>query len=205
MDTKVHIKICGLQTIQDIEIINDLAVDYVGFVFAPSQRKISPKKAKELKQRLRSDIKTVGIFVNEEISKVNQLAKNCLLDIVQLHGEEPPAYCSQIVRPVWKSLSIGSLEDVARHQDYSLVSGILLDTFIPGLAGGSGQTFDWDMASGLSREKLILAGGLSPSNVLQAIQKVRPHVVDVSSGVETKGIKDRVKIQAFIRSVKEYE
>lgn len=203
MATKI--KICGLKTKEDIEKINGLEIDYIGFVFAPSKRRISPVKAKALREDLSRKIKTVGIFLDEEIDKVNEVAQYCCLDIVQLHGRETQSYCSKIVKPVWKALPIASLEDVNKHENYPNVSGILLDTFIQGVPGGSGKTFSWNVAKDLSKKRFtILAGGLSPNNVAKAIHVVNPHVVDVSSGVELDGIKNLEKIQEFIRSVKEY-
>lgn len=204
MVTKVEIKICGLTTVEDIEKVNKLELDYVGFIFAPSKRQVTPEKAKQLIEKLNPRIKTVGVFVNETIDRVNKIADFCLLDIVQLHGSETPSYCQEICKPVWKALSIGAKEDVERYRLYPDVSGILLDTFRPGIVGGSGQTFSWDLAKDIPKDKLILAGGLSPSNVSLAIDVVMPRIVDVSSGVETNGIKDKEKIKEFIRSVKEY-
>ncbi|HHX60747.1 MAG TPA: phosphoribosylanthranilate isomerase [Epulopiscium sp.] len=207
MATRVEIKICGLRTIEDIEKINNLEIQYIGFVFAPSKRQVTPEQAKKLIQRLNPQIKTVGVFVNETMDKVNEIAAFCPLDIVQLHGDETPLYCSKIRKPVWKSLSIGSAGDVARHAHYPDVSGILLDTFIPGVPGGSGKAFSWDLAvftGGQTPSKIILAGGLSPSNVSLAIKTVGPQVVDVSSGVESDNVKDLDKIKQFIRSVRAY-
>ncbi len=204
MATRVKIKICGLRSLEDIEKINDLDIDYVGFVFAPSKRQVTPEKAKELMEKLNPAIKTVGVFVNEEIGTVNEIAALCQLDIVQLHGSETPRYCTKISRPVWKALAVGIKKDVQRHSAYPDVSGILLDTFIPGVPGGSGETFAWALAKDIPRDRIILAGGLSPANVGHAIDIVRPQVVDVSSGVETDGVKDIDKIKHFIRSVKEH-
>ena len=204
MATQVEIKICGLKTLADIEKINALDIDYIGFVFAPSKRQIGPQTAKDLIKALNPKIKTVGVFLNEELQKVNDIADYCNLDIVQLHGGESPRYCSQINRPVWKSLSVATIRDIERHRTYPDVSGVLLDTLISGVPGGSGIAFSWDIAKDIPRDNIILAGGLSPGNVSQAIEKVRPQVVDVSSGVESDGVKDIDKIKEFIRSVREY-
>lgn len=204
MATKVEIKVCGLTRLEDIEMINDLEVDYIGLVFAPSKRQVTPETAKELIKKLDPRIKTVGVFVNQTIDKVNEIADFCLLDIVQVHGDETADECSKIKKPVWKSLSIDTKEDIQRHRAYPDVSGILLDTFIPGVPGGSGKSFSWDLAKDIGRDTIILAGGLSPANVSRAIGLVKPWLVDVSSGVETSGLKDKEKIIKFIRGVKEH-
>ena len=204
MPTNIQIKVCGLTTIEEIEQINDLPIDYVGFVFAPSKRQITAKQAKTFRKRLNPRIKTVGVFVNETIGKVNEIADVSQLDIVQLHGNEPPSYCAQVMRPIWKSLSVATEKDVERHLVYLDVAGILLDTLVPGIPGGSGKAFNWDLGKDIPRDNIILAGGLSPANVGLASQIIRPQIVDVSSGVETNGMKDREKIKDFIRSVKEY-
>lgn len=203
---KVEIKICGLQRIEDIEIINKLDVHYAGFIFAPSKRKINIEQAKSLRKLLNPNIKAVGVFVNENIHTINSIANTCNLDIVQFHGEETPLFCSQAIVPVWKALSISSISDINKYQEYPDVHGILLDTFVKGQKGGTGKSFDWSLAREVSEEKFtILAGGLTPDNVHMAIKELRPHIVDVSSGVEVEGYKNRKKIQQFIRRVKEYE
>ena len=204
MVTKTQIKICGLSRLEDIKKINNFNIDYVGFVFAPSKRMIDPEQARILIKNLSPRIKSVGVFVDENLDNVNDIIDYCQLDIAQLHGSENPDYCLKINRPVWKSISISSREDIVKHEMYKKVDGILLDTFTPGLVGGSGRSFAWELAQGLKRDKVILAGGLSPSNVALAIDTLRPKVVDVSSGVESGGIKDFDKIKNFIRSVESY-
>ncbi len=204
MATDIEIKICGLRTMADIETINNLEIDYIGFVFAPSKRQVTPQIARQLIKILNPKIKTVGVFVNEAIEVVNEIADFCPLDMVQLHGDETPLYCSKIIKPVWKSLAVASRNDIERHLEYPDISGILLDNFMPGVPGGSGVAFLWDLAKDIPRDRIILAGGLSPHNAQEAIGKVGPHVVDISSGVETNGVKDKEKIKEFIRSVRAY-
>lgn len=204
MDTKI--KICGLKTEEDIEIINQLEIDYIGFVFADSKRKVTPKQAKVLREKLNPNIKAVGVFLNEKIDKVNEIARFCNLDLIQLHGNETNQYCSNVIKPVWKVLPISTLIDINKHKKYTQVDGILLDTLLEGIPGGSGKSFNWEIAKHLYRERFtVLAGGLSPSNVKEAINIVKPHVVDVSSGVEVDGVKNLNKIIEFIRSVEKYE
>ena len=179
MNTKV--KICGLKTLKDIHTVNKYAVDYVGFVFAPSKRQVSMEEVKEMMSALREGIKAVGVFVNAPHEEVNEIMKYCELHIAQLHGTESPEECNRINYPVWKGLSIQSSEDVEKIEDYKNISGILLD----GAKAGSGEKFNWDLIEGIS--------------------KVHPQVVDVSSGVEVDGKKDEGKIKEFIRRVKGYE
>lgn len=200
MNTKV--KICGLKTIKDIHIVNKYAVDYVGFVFAPSKRQVSMEEVKEMVRALRVDIKGVGVFVNTPSEEVNAIMKYCGLHIAQLHGAESPKECNRVNYPVWKGLSIQSSEDVDKISDYKNISGVLLD----GAKAGSGERFNWDLIEGVSERRFtILAGGLKAENVVKAISKVHPHVVDVSSGVEVDGKKDEEKIREFIRRVIGYE
>lgn len=206
MDTRAKIKVCGLKRKEDIEIVNTLDVDYIGFVFAPSKRQVTLENAKILRGLLRPSIKVVGVFVNEEISTINSVIESCKLDIVQLHGEESPSFASKVLVPVWKAISVSSLENVGKHKEYPMNYGILLDTLVAGQRGGTGKTFDWRLIKDLSEERfVILAGGLTPDNVEEAIKETKPHVVDVSSGVEVDGYKDINKIKDFIRSVRSCE
>ncbi|WP_084757985.1 phosphoribosylanthranilate isomerase [Defluviitalea phaphyphila] len=193
------IKICGLKKLEQIHMINKYEVDYVGFVFAKSKRQISPKTAKEMKLALREDIKAVGVFVDTPIEEVNKIAKYCNLDIVQLHGRETPKECEQSIVPVWKAFSVKEKLELNLIDEYKKVSGFLFDSS----RGGSGKTFDWDLIKGISKSYFtILAGGLNIDNIENAIKKVNPHVIDVSSGVETNGEKDEEKIKEFIRRAK---
>jgi len=199
METKI--KICGLKTVEDIYIINRYPVDYVGFVLAPSKRQITPDQAKEMGRNLYQSIKKVGVFVNTPMDEVNQIAEYCQLDIVQLHGDEKPEDCEKAIVPVWKSVTIKnqlSLEELCHYQK---IDGFLMD----GANAGSGKTFDWHWIECFSQEYFtILAGGLSAENIHEAIRQVKPHVVDISSGVEVDGRKNEEKIKEFIRRVKSY-
>jgi len=200
MNTKV--KICGLKTLEDIHIVNKYEVDYVGFVFAPSKRRVSIEEVKEMMSVLRKDIKGVGVFVNTKHEEVNNMMKYCGLHIAQLHGNESLEECNKINYPVWKGIAVASDGDIEKVQEYKNLSGVLLD----GAKAGSGEKFDWDFIKGISNEFFtILAGGLRAENVEEGILTVSPHVVDVSSGVESNGKKDEEKIKEFIRRVKRYE
>ena len=196
----VKVKICGLTKIEDIHIMNRVQPDYIGFVFADSRRKMTPYLAREMVRLLSPSIKKVGVFVNEHVETVNEISELCRLDVVQLHGEETPYYCTLINRPIWKAVRMKNIESLKEADEYP-VEGILLDTFSKNVYGGTGKTFDWDMVTE-TKHKIVLAGGLSAVNVTEAINTVQPYCVDVSSSVETDGVKDSMKIEAFISTVR---
>ncbi|MBZ4644792.1 MAG: phosphoribosylanthranilate isomerase [Petroclostridium sp.] len=199
----VKIKICGLTSVRDILFVNQYHPDYVGFVFADSRRKVTPYIAREMIGLLSPSIKKVGVFVNEHIEKVNEISEICQLDIVQLHGNETPYYCLQVNKPVWKAVRVKDAKSLDVIKEYGSVDAILLDTFSEKQYGGTGTIFDWDMVkqAGID-QKIVLAGGLNAANVTSAIKAVRPYCVDVSSSVETDGIKDGAKIKEFIDRVR---
>lgn len=202
----MKVKICGLKRLEDINIVNKYPVDYIGFVFAPSKRRVSLEEAMELKSALNPSIKTVGVFVNEEPSLVNEIATKCSLDIVQLHGDEDDEYIKNIKFPVWKSISIKDSNFYKEMESCTLSCGFVLDTYSSDAKGGTGKVFNWDLVKDISKDKfIILAGGLNSSNVLTAIEKVSPSVIDVSSGVEELGVKNELKIKEFLRKVKNYD
>jgi phosphoribosylanthranilate isomerase len=201
----VKVKICGITNLDDALLAVDAGADALGFVFfGPSPRNISPEQAGAIIRRLPPFIQTVGLFVNESLPTINETADACGLDIIQLHGEESAVFCTGVKRRVLKALrvkDITSLEPMASYQ----VSAFLLDAWSPTARGGTGQTFNWDIAASAAKEgKIVLAGGLTTGNITDAIRQVRPYGVDVSSGVEvTPGKKDAVKIHEFIRKAKE--
>lgn len=195
------IKICGLKTPQDIAAANDLQPEYIGFVFAQkSKRCITEERAKELKKLLSPSIKAAGVFVNESAERVCQLLNDCTIDIAQLHGDEDENYIARLKKltnkPIIKAFKVRSPQDIAAA-NASSADFVLLDS-----GYGSGQVFDWSLICGVTG-KWFLAGGLDESNVQEAIKKLRPYAVDVSSGVERDGIKDRQKMAAFVAAVRE--
>ncbi|WP_432662868.1 phosphoribosylanthranilate isomerase [Wukongibacter baidiensis] len=196
------VKICGLRRREDIAYVNQLKPDYVGFVFAKSKRQIDKYKAKELINDLDKSIKTVGVFLNTSVDRVRDISGFCKLDVIQLHGDETPKYCSLFDREVWKAFRIKNEDSLKEIQHYSS-DGYLLDTYVKGAYGGTGDTFNWNLASKIGKEKfIILAGGLSEDNIDMAINIVRPSIVDVSSGVEIDGFKDFDKMKRFIERVR---
>lgn len=201
----VKVKICGITSLTDALLALDAGADALGFVFHPaSPRNVSPELAADIIRRLPPFVQTIGLFVNEPLGRVNGTADACGLDVIQLHGDEPPPFCAAVRRRVIKALRVrdeSSLTPMASYQ----VSAFLLDAWSPCAHGGTGMTFNWDMAANVAeRERIVLAGGLTVDNVAEAIRRVRPYGVDVSSGVESApGIKNQDKIREFIRKAKE--
>lgn len=196
------IKICGLRRNEDIEYVNQLGPEYVGFVFAKSIRQIDPNLARQLINKLNKDIKKVGIFLNHSIEEVNEIEKLCNLDVLQFHGKEEPNYCNCFNKEVWKSFLIKDESSLELLEKYK-VDKYLLDTWIEGESGGTGKRFNWDLAREITKTKsIVLAGGLSTRNITKAIETVNPIVVDVSSGVERDGFKDFDKIKNFIDKIR---
>jgi phosphoribosylanthranilate isomerase len=200
----VKVKICGITTLEDALHAVRAGADALGFVFfEASSRYISPEQAASIISALPPFIQVVGLFVNAEIECVNSTADFCRLDIVQLHGDEPPAYCNMIRRRVIKAFRIKDITSIDPIKNYR-VAGMLLDAFSSKAYGGTGQTFNWEVAKEAGQYgPVILAGGLTPDNVGLAVEKVSPYGVDVSSGVETTpGRKDPEKVSEFIRRSK---
>jgi len=193
------IKICGITNLEDGLKAASLGVDALGFIFAPSPRRIEPSVAKEIISVLPKTLLKVGVFVNEDPEEVLRVAKYCGINVLQFHGRESPEYCQKFFHPIFKAIHIKDLESLKDMEKYCDVS-ILLDTYSPVQAGGTGNPFPWEIALKAKEERdFILSGGLSPSNVGEAIKKVRPMGVDVCSGVEvTPGKKDPSKMKEFI-------
>lgn len=195
------IKICGLTRERDIEFVNELMPDYIGFVFAESRRRVTPVQAKALRTKLKERIVPVGVFADAHVDFVARLLQDGVIGMAQLHGTETAAYVAELRRltgkPILQAFSIAGPADL-RAALSSAADHILLDHG----AGGTGGTFEWTLAAGFSRP-FFLAGGLTPENVRQAASVLHPFAVDVSSGVETGGIKDYDKIRRFIAAVRE--
>lgn len=201
----VRVKICGITNEDDAAAAINSGADALGFVFFKnSPRYISPEKATPIIRKLPSFIPAVGVFVNETIEVMEKIAGIARLDIVQLHGEEAPEIC-EISRRVMKVIRVKSLDSLALLNDYkNKVSAFLLDTYTPEALGGTGRIFNWDIAAEAKQfGKIVLAGGLTPENVSEAVRHVKPYAVDVSSGVElSKGKKDHAKMRLFIERAK---
>lgn len=192
------IKLCGLSRVEDIEVANKLLPEFVGFIFyEKSKRYISPAQAETLKYILDKKISAVGVFVNEKISAVAEIAK--FLDLIQLHGDEDENYISEIkkitAKKIIKAFKIKTVEDLQRAKN-SRADFILLDS-----GAGTGEIFNWQLLKNFERE-YFLAGGLTVENVSAAVKDLKPFAVDVSSGIETGGLKDSAKMKKFVDIVR---
>jgi phosphoribosylanthranilate isomerase len=198
----VRIKICGITRIEDALAAIAAGADAIGFVFyAKSPRAVTPAQASAIIAALPPFVTTVGLFVDMPRAELTRLLTEVPLDLLQFHGDEGPEDCAGYGRPYIKALRVKPGDDVAGAiSRYPAASGILLDTYVPGTPGGTGEAFDWSLVPRDAAKPLILAGGLTPENVGDAVRQVRPYAVDVSGGVEaSKGIKEAAKIQAFIQ------
>lgn len=195
----MKIKICGLTREEDIRIVNDVRPDYVGFVFAGNKRKVDEAQAARLRQVLDENIPAVGVFVDAPIEQIYRLVKAKTVQLVQLHGNEDEDYITALNEscnvPVIKAFSVQTKADIEKARESS-VSWVLLDNG----KGGTGERFPWELIPSLKRP-FFLAGGLSPENVREAAT-YRPYALDVSSGVETNGKKDKDKIKRFVTYVR---
>ena len=194
----VKIKFCGLFREEDIEYVNKLNPDYIGFVFAKSKRQITKDKAINLKNKLKPYIKVVGVFVDEDIEKIIDLLSNGIIDITQLHGtereEDIKAIKEKTKKQVIKAIRVTSSKDIEIWKD-SCADFLLLDN-----GQGTGKTFDWNNIKKLNRP-FFLAGGLSIDNIKEAIEKVSPMAIDISSGIESNGVKDYEKMKEVMKIV----
>ncbi len=200
-----RIKICGITRLEDAMVAVEAGADALGFVFyKPSPRAITVDQAKNICQHLPPFITSVGLFVNASNNEVLEIANYLHLDLLQFHGEESAEYCKQFNYPWIKALRVQPNSDIEKTiNHYSASKGILLDSYVAGVQGGTGTTFDWSLIPKNPSRPIILAGGLTIDNVQEAIQTCRPYAVDVSGGVEcSKGIKDHDKIKHFIHNVK---
>ena len=200
----VRSKICGITRIEDALIAAEAGADAIGLVFyAKSPRAVSIQQARDIVAALPAFVTTVGLFVNASREELSDVLAGVALDLLQFHGDETPAECECYQRPYIKALRVKPGDDIAQlAAPYAKARGILLDTYVPGIPGGTGAAFDWSLVPRDLLQPVILAGGLSAANVQAAIEQVRPYAVDVSGGVEAgKGIKDAAKIRAFMRAV----
>ena len=201
----VKVKVCGTTRLKDALLAVECGADAIGFIFyKKSPRCVTEKMAKEICSTLPPLVHRVGVFVNETAEKINRIADRCGLDAVQLHGDETPAFCKKIKRRVIKAVRVkdaSSLKEMSRYE----VDAFLLDTYRDNQWGGTGQVFDWELAARAKKYgPVILAGGLNPRNVKEAVKKVQPYGVDVSSGVEqSPGKKDPKKVKAFLKAMRE--
>lgn len=216
------VKICGITNIDDGRCAVAAGADFLGFVFyPPSPRYVSPEIARDIITRVKDEatrpVQMVGIFVNHALETVQTIMAQAAIDLAQLHGDEAPAFLAQFEGRAFKAANPQSLEEATQLSQQFLTGVpvgttetapfILLDAYHPNLRGGTGHTGDWGIVAEIARnQNVILAGGLTPDNVSQAVQQVRPWGVDVSSGVEAqKGVKDHAKVRGFVAAVKNNE
>lgn len=203
----VKVKICGIKTLQDVEIVNRQKSDFTGFVFYPlSKRYVSLITARSLKAKLNKKIKSIGVFVNAPPEEIAAAAELGIINMVQLHGDETNAYIAELRKictlPIIKAVRVREEADIKKAAFYNC-EYFLFDTYSTASYGGTGRQFDTQLLKGVKINKpYFLAGGLNAGNVRSALKCLKPYAVDVSGGVETGGSKDEIKIKNFIKQVK---
>jgi phosphoribosylanthranilate isomerase len=208
MRREIKVKVCGITNAEDALAAIEAGADALGFIFyEKSPRYVVPAVAANIIAGLPPLVTPVGVFVNEGLATVRSIMETCRLAMAQLHGDENVSYCRELARPAMKALRLkdrGSLLALAEYQGRGGVRGFVLDTFSELAYGGTGQITDWGLAADVAKSTpILLAGGLTPENVTEAIRIVRPYGVDVSSGVESApGKKDHAKMRAFVDAVR---
>jgi phosphoribosylanthranilate isomerase len=201
----VRVKICGITRLQDLLAACDAGADALGFVFyEKSPRHVTAATATALVREMPPFVQSVGLFVNAPPAWIESVLQVVPLDLLQFHGDETPADCARYGRPYIKAVRVNRDTDLLKcAADFDAACGLLLDAYVPGVPGGTGARFDWSLIPANLPRPIVLSGGLTPENVAEAVQQVRPWAVDVSSGVEaSKGIKDPRKIAQFIAKAK---
>jgi phosphoribosylanthranilate isomerase len=197
----VRIKICGLKRLEDIEIVNKYKPDYIGFVFADSKRKVSHELALEMKSSLSPDILSVGVFVDADINEILGLYDAGIIDAAQLHGQESEDYIKKLKENTDFELKIINAIEMSQETDLSEYDDSLADYLLLDSGKGSGKTFDWCLIRKDLKKEFFLAGGIDASNVAQAIEEFNPYAIDLSSSLETDGIKDENKIKEIMEVI----
>ena len=203
----IQVKICGITSLKDGLMAANYGASALGFIFYKnSPRYIAPQLLKTWISKVPSNLKKVGVFVNKDVDKVNKIAGDLNLDMVQLHGDESPEYCNQMIKPVTKVFKVNNKFDHTVLNDYP-VSAFLFDTYKKESYGGTGESFDWQSISNLDTEiPIILSGGLNAENILEGIKVVMPSAIDVNSGVESEpGVKDAEKVKYFFTRLENIE
>lgn len=205
----VQVKICGITRLVDAEAAVESGADALGFVFVKSPRRITPQKTRDITRRISPFVKTVGVFVNEQPAEIRKIMDFCGLDLLQLHGNESVSACSELAPRVIKAFRIQKEESLLQVPEFkNHVRAILLDTYQKGLNGGTGKTFDWGLAIKAKKTGIpvVLSGGLGLDNIEEALERVNPFAIDISSGIEKRpGIKDHGRMRIFMEKIKDYE
>lgn len=185
----VRVKICGITSLEDAALAVRLGAHALGFIFAPSPRRVSPEAVRDMVRGLPPLVQTVGVFVNEDTARIDEIMSLCGLDLAQLHGDEPPDACEALMPRAIKAFRLKDASSLEAIETYrGKVRAVLLDSYLKGKRGGTGRTLDWDFAARVLHPGIpvILAGGLNPENVRRAVSVVRPFGIDVNSGVEVR-------------------
>lgn len=202
----MKVKICGLRRFEDIEYVNEFLPDYAGFIFAPkSKRYIALDFALKLKNKLNKKIKSVGVFVNENIENIKKIADLKIIDLIQLHGDEDNLFIEKVKNttnlPVIKAFRADGQLKI--NMQYSNADFFLIDSAVKNSFGGTGISFDWSIIPLEYKNKIFLAGGLNALNIKQSIETINPYCLDINSGVETDGFKDKIKIKEVFEIIKD--
>ncbi|MEE8059922.1 MAG: phosphoribosylanthranilate isomerase [Pseudomonadales bacterium] len=203
---RTRVKICGITRPEDAHVAVAAGTDAIGLVFwASSPRAVTIEKAREICARLPAFVTVVALTVDAKADFIQQLIDSLPIDLLQFHGNETPEHCEQFTKPYMKAIRMRAGLDLGNEiERFSSANSILLDAYRKGVPGGTGERFDWDLILQQYRSRIVLAGGLNPDNIAQAVKVVRPYAVDVSGGVEVSpGIKDNNKVGEFIRLVQQ--
>ena len=203
MKEMTKLKICGIRRLEDTEILNTIQPDFAGFVFADSKRQVTFDEARTLRRDLDNSIQTVGVFVDAELNFIQKLVEEGVIQYIQLHGAEDSRYIQALREktavPIIKATRVFSRNDVEEETHADIV---LYDAYHKELRGGTGETFNWNLLKGKT-DNYFLAGGLTAENIQKAIRQLNPYAVDVSSGVETNGYKDKEKLIELKKNIQE--
>lgn len=201
----VKVKICGLKTMSEIEAVNTEEINYAGFIFVPrSKRYVKPFIAKELRKALKPGVKAVGVFQDESLNEILQIAETVGLDIIQLHGTEPAHYIPRLPYETWKVIPVVDGEiDLKLIETYKEADGLLFDTKVQNTSGGTGQTFPWNVIKDIDIKNKIVAGGIGEENIIQAIEQSNATIVDLNSKLEIDGYKTKESVKAIFDRLRE--
>jgi phosphoribosylanthranilate isomerase len=210
-----RIKICGVKRLDTLQLLTELGVDYIGFIFAESRRRVSPEQAGRLLRSVNGHPPAVGVFVNPTWAELDEVLRSVPLAVIQLHGEETAEFCRQVREryslPVWKAIPVAEPATVTAsiHRYTGAADAFLFDTYDPTLPGGTGRRFSWEhiplLQQHVADAGCIIAGGIHEANVTELLAAYRPQMIDVSSGVETDGEKDGEKIKRLVQRVREHD
>lgn len=209
------VKICGIKNVQTAQLLAELECDFLGFVFAESKRRVSAEEAGQILRHVPAHPAAVGVFVNPSLSELDLVLARVPLQVIQLHGQESPEFCAEVKARyqtnVWKAIPIGEEKQISTackvYQPHA--DAFLFDTFDPQLAGGTGKRFSWTRIPQLKvqagKRECVIAGGINEANVDELLARYAPAIIDISSGVETDGEKDLIKIKSFLERVREHD